>query len=214
MTTQAHAAPRVRGETARAQWQRRCGPTMVVAPRHRPKADRRRQARPDLPFDLHLVHEGDQFPAGFRRASGSLNGPHGCAWPDLTIATEDHKRADDSTSTSRSPTRFSRNPRSRTLRRNWRRVRHPSATSDGATPSKAIVHIIGPQLGLTQPGTTVGVRGNSHNLNPRGAFGAFGDGHRDLGGSSMVLATQTLPLAAVSRTMAVQCWTASCPPGC
>ena len=59
-----------------------------------------------------------------------------------------------------------------------------------ATPGQGIVHVIGPQLGLTQPGLTI-VCGDSH-TSTHGAFGAlaFGIGTSEV---EHVLATQTLP---------------------
>jgi 3-isopropylmalate/(R)-2-methylmalate dehydratase large subunit len=115
--------------------------------------------------------------------------------PDLTIATEDHNV----------PTvdidRPIADPVSRaqieTLRRNCAEfgVRlHPMGDAD-----QGIVHVIGPQLGLTQPGMTV-VCGDSH-TSTHGAFGAlaFGIGTSEV---EHVLATQTLPLRPF-KTMAV-----------
>ena len=74
------------------------------------------------------------------------------------------------------------------LRRQLRRVRHP-ALPDGS-PGQGIVHVIGPEQGLTQPGMTI-VCGDSH-TSTHGAFGAlaFGIGTSEV---EHVLATQTLP---------------------
>jgi 3-isopropylmalate/(R)-2-methylmalate dehydratase large subunit len=115
--------------------------------------------------------------------------------PDLTIATEDHN----------TPTididKPIADPVSRTqietLRRNCAEfgVRlHPLGDAN-----QGIVHVIGPQLGLTQPGMTV-VCGDSHTAT-HGAFGAlaFGIGTSEV---EHVLATQTLPLRPF-KTMAV-----------
>ena len=115
--------------------------------------------------------------------------------PDLTLATEDHNV----------PTidwdKPIADPVSRTqvetLRRNAEEfgVRlHPLGDID-----QGIVHIIGPQLGLTQPGMTI-VCGDSH-TSTHGAFGAlaFGIGTSEV---EHVLATQTLPQAR-PKTMAV-----------
>src|SRR5882762_8223384 len=115
--------------------------------------------------------------------------------PDLTIATEDHNV----------PTididKPIADPISRiqveTLRRNCEEfgIRlHPMGDAE-----QGIVHIIGPQLGLTQPGMTV-VCGDSH-TSTHGAFGALAMG---IGTSEVehVLATQTLPLRPF-KTMAV-----------
>ncbi|OBJ70404.1 3-isopropylmalate dehydratase large subunit [Mycobacterium sp. 1274756.6] len=147
---------------------------------------------PDLIYiDLHLVHEvtSPQAFDGLRLAGRPVRRP------DLTIATEDHNV----------PTihidRPIADPVSRTqvetLRRNCEEfgIRlHPMGDID-----QGIVHIIGPQLGLTQPGTTV-VCGDSH-TSTHGAFGALAMG---IGTSEVehVLATQTLSLRPF-KTMAV-----------
>ncbi len=147
---------------------------------------------PDLLFvDLHLVHEvtSPQAFDGLRQAGRPVRRP------DLTIATEDHNI----------PTidvdRPIVDPVSRTqvetLRRNCEEfgVRlHPLGDVD-----QGIVHIIGPQLGLTQPGMTV-VCGDSH-TSTHGAFGAlaFGIGTSEV---EHVLATATLTQTR-PKTMAV-----------
>jgi 3-isopropylmalate/(R)-2-methylmalate dehydratase large subunit len=153
---------------------------------------RRAEGEPDLLYiDLHLVHEvtSPQAFDGLR-----LAGRPGRR-PDLTIATEDHNV----------PTlnldRPIADPVSRTqvetLRRNCAEfgVRlHPMGDAE-----QGIVHVIGPQLGLTQPGMTI-VCGDSH-TSTHGAFGAlaFGIGTSEV---EHVLATQTLPLRPF-RTMAI-----------
>lgn len=147
---------------------------------------------PDLLYiDLHLVHEvtSPQAFDGLRLAG------RGVRRPDLTIATEDHN----------TPTQQIHlpiaDPVSRTqietLRANCAEfgVRlHPLGDIE-----QGIVHVVGPQLGLTQPGMTV-VCGDSH-TSTHGAFGALALG---IGTSEVehVLATQTLPLKPF-RTMAV-----------
>jgi len=147
---------------------------------------------PDLLYiDLHLLHEvtSPQAFEGLR-----LEG-RGVRRRDLTIATEDHN----------TPTldidKPIADPTSRTqietLRRNCAEfgVRlHPLGDAE-----QGIVHVVGPQLGLTQPGMTV-VCGDSH-TSTHGAFGALAMG---IGTSEVehVLATQTLPLLR-PRTMAV-----------
>jgi 3-isopropylmalate/(R)-2-methylmalate dehydratase large subunit len=147
---------------------------------------------PDLLYiDLHLVHEvtSPQAFDGLRLAGRAVRRP------DLTIATEDHN----------TPTldidKPIADPVSRTqietLRKNCAEfgVRlHPLGDVE-----QGIVHVVGPQLGLTQPGLTV-VCGDSH-TSTHGAFGAlaFGIGTSEV---EHVLATQTLPLAR-PRTMAV-----------
>jgi 3-isopropylmalate/(R)-2-methylmalate dehydratase large subunit len=115
--------------------------------------------------------------------------------PDLTIATEDHNvptvDIDKPIADPVSRTQVE------TLRHNCAEfgIRlHPMGDIE-----QGIVHIIGPQLGLTQPGTTV-VCGDSH-TSTHGAFGALAMG---IGTSEVehVLATQTLPLRPF-KTMAV-----------
>ncbi|GAC1324461.1 MAG: 3-isopropylmalate dehydratase large subunit [Mycobacteriales bacterium] len=147
---------------------------------------------PDLLYvDLHLVHEvtSPQAFDGLRLAGRPVRRP------DLTIATEDHNV----------PTvdidRPIADPVSRTqvetLRKNCADFGIRLHSMGDA--SQGIVHVIGPQLGLTQPGMTV-VCGDSH-TSTHGAFGAlaFGIGTSEV---EHVLATQTLPLAR-PRTMAV-----------
>ncbi len=139
---------------------------------------------PDLLYiDLHLVHEvtSPQAFEGLRLAGRSVRRP------DLTIATEDHN----------TPTleifKPIADPTSRkqieTLRANAEEfgIRlHSLGDAD-----QGIVHVVGPQLGLTQPGMTV-VCGDSH-TSTHGAFGAlaFGIGTSEV---EHVLATQTLSL--------------------
>jgi 3-isopropylmalate/(R)-2-methylmalate dehydratase large subunit len=151
---------------------------------------RRAENEPDLLYiDLHLVHEvtSPQAFDGLRLAGRPLRRP------DLTIATEDHN-------VPTLPGPIS-DPVSRTqvetLRANCEEfgVRlHPMGDDE-----QGIVHVIGPQLGLTQPGMTI-VCGDSH-TSTHGAFGAlaFGIGTSEV---EHVLATQTLPLKPF-RTLAV-----------
>jgi 3-isopropylmalate/(R)-2-methylmalate dehydratase large subunit len=147
---------------------------------------------PDLIYiDLHLVHEvtSPQAFDGLRLAGRPLRRP------DLTIATEDHNV----------PTvdidKPIADPVSRlqvdTLRRNCEEfgVRlHPMGDLE-----QGIVHVVGPQLGLTQPGMTV-VCGDSH-TSTHGAFGSIAMG---IGTSEVehVMATQTLSLRPF-KTMAI-----------
>ncbi len=147
---------------------------------------------PDLLYiDLHLLHEVTS-PQAFEglRLSG-----RGVRRPDLTIATEDHNvptvDVDQPIADLTSRTQVD------TLRRNAAEfgVRLHSL----GDAEQGIVHVIGPQLGLTQPGLTV-VCGDSH-TSTHGAFGAlaFGIGTSEV---EHVLATQTLPLSPF-RTMAI-----------
>ena len=138
---------------------------------------------PDLLYiDLHLVHEvtSPQAFDGLRLAGRTVRRT------DLTIATEDHNiptlDVDKPIADPVSRTQVE------TLRRNCEEfgVRlHPLGDAE-----QGIVHVVGPQLGLTQPGTTV-VCGDSH-TSTHGAFGAlaFGIGTSEV---EHVLATQTLP---------------------
>lgn len=139
---------------------------------------------PDLLYiDLHLIHEvtSPQAFDGLRLTDRKVRRP------DLTIATEDHNV----------PTldidKPIADPVSRlqvdTLRKNCAEfgVRiHSLGDID-----QGIVHVVGPQLGITQPGMTI-VCGDSH-TSTHGAFGAlaFGIGTSEV---EHVLATQTLPL--------------------
>ncbi len=145
---------------------------------------------PDLLYiDLHLVHEvtSPQAFDGVRLAGRVVRRP------DLTIATEDHN-----VPTTPGPIV---DPVSRTqvetLRTNCAEFGVPLHPM--GDPDQGIVHIIGPQLGLTQPGMTI-VCGDSH-TSTHGAFGAlaFGIGTSEV---EHVLATQTLPLVPF-KTMAV-----------
>ena len=150
------------------------------------------EGEPDLIYiDLHLVHEvtSPQAFDGLRLAGRPVRRP------DLTIATEDHNvptvDIDKPIADPVSRTQVE------TLRRNCEEfgIRlHPMGDVE-----QGIVHIIGPQLGLTQPGMTV-VCGDSH-TSTHGAFGAIAMG---IGTSEVehVLATQTLPLKPF-KTMAV-----------
>ncbi|MGQ7787319.1 3-isopropylmalate dehydratase large subunit [Nesterenkonia sp. PF2B19] len=150
------------------------------------------QRTPDLLYiDLHLVHEvtSPQAFEGLRLADRPVRRP------DLTIATEDHN----------TPTleidKPIADPISRkqvdTLRANAEEfgIRLHSLGDD----DQGIVHVVGPQLGLTQPGMTV-VCGDSH-TSTHGAFGALAMG---IGTSEVehVLATQTLSLKPF-KTMAI-----------
>ena len=147
---------------------------------------------PDLIYiDLHLVHEvtSPQAFDGLRLAGRPVRRP------DLTIATEDHNTPtwdiDKPIAEPPSATQIE------TLRQNTREfgIRlHSLGDAD-----QGIVHVVGPQLGLTQPGTTV-VCGDSH-TSTHGAFGALALG---IGTSEVehVLATQTLSLKAF-KTMSI-----------
>jgi 3-isopropylmalate/(R)-2-methylmalate dehydratase large subunit len=147
---------------------------------------------PDLLYiDLHLIHEvtSPQAFDGLRLAGRTVRRP------DLTLATEDHNvptiDQDKPIADPVSRTQIE------TMRRNAEEfgIRlHPLGDIE-----QGIVHVVGPQLGLTQPGMTI-VCGDSH-TSTHGAFGAiaFGIGTSEV---EHVLATQTL-MQAKPKTMAV-----------
>ncbi|MGC5246866.1 3-isopropylmalate dehydratase large subunit [Gordonia sp. DT219] len=147
--------------------------------------------QPDLIYiDLHLVHEvtSPQAFDGLRLAGRPVRRP------DLTIATEDHNVPTTKTDLIADPVSRTQ---VETLRRNCAEfgIRlHPMGDDE-----QGIVHVVGPQLGLTQPGMTV-VCGDSH-TSTHGAFGALAMG---IGTSEVehVLATQTLSLRPF-KTMAI-----------
>ncbi|GAB24354.1 3-isopropylmalate dehydratase large subunit [Gordonia polyisoprenivorans NBRC 16320 = JCM 10675] len=148
-------------------------------------------SKPDLIYiDLHLVHEvtSPQAFDGLRLAGRPVRRP------DLTIATEDHNVPTIKTDLIADPVSRTQ---VETLRRNCEEfgIRlHPMGDAE-----QGIVHVVGPQLGLTQPGMTV-VCGDSH-TSTHGAFGALAMG---IGTSEVehVLATQTLSLRPF-KTMAI-----------
>jgi len=150
------------------------------------------EGEPDLLYiDLHLIHEvtSPQAFDGLRLAGRQVRRP------DLTIATEDHNvptlNIDKPIADPVSKLQVD------TLRANCKEfgVRIHSL----GDAEQGIVHVVGPQLGITQPGMTI-VCGDSH-TSTHGAFGAlaFGIGTSEV---EHVLATQTLPLIR-PKTMAV-----------
>jgi len=147
---------------------------------------------PDLLYiDLHLVHEvtSPQAFDGLRLAGRAVRRT------DLTMATEDHN----------TPTIDILKPIADPVSKLQVDTLRANAAEFGVRIhslgdlDQGVVHIIGPQLGLTQPGLTV-VCGDSH-TSTHGAFGAlaFGIGTSEV---EHVLATQTLPQAR-PKTMAV-----------
>lgn len=153
---------------------------------------RRADNEPDLLYiDLHLVHEvtSPQAFDGLRLAGRPVRRP------DLTLATEDHN----------TPTLDIDKPIADPVSRAQVEALRTNAAEFGVRlhslgdREQGIVHIIGPQLGLTQPGMTI-VCGDSHTAT-HGAFGAlaFGIGTSEV---EHVLATQTLPQSR-PKTMAV-----------
>ncbi|MBL7493391.1 3-isopropylmalate dehydratase large subunit [Frankia sp. AgB1.9] len=153
---------------------------------------RRADGEPDLLYiDLHLVHEvtSPQAFEALRLAGRSVRRP------DLTIATEDHNV----------PTTDTLLPIADPVSRAQVEALRKNCADFGVRlhpmndPGQGIVHVVGPQLGLTQPGLTV-VCGDSHTAT-HGAFGALAFG---IGTSQVehVLATQTLPQTR-PKTMAI-----------
>ena len=139
-----------------------------------------------LYIDLHLVHEVTS-PQAFE--SLRLEGRK-VRRPDRTLATADHNvPTDGSTAAAQIRDHLSR-VQVETLERNCREFGVP-AYSIGSD-RQGIVHVIGPELGVTQPGMTI-VCGDSH-TSTHGAFGAlaFGIGTSEV---EHVLATQTLQQA-------------------
>ncbi len=150
------------------------------------------ESEPDLLFiDLHLVHEvtSPQAFDGLRMAGRRVRRP------DLTVATADHNV----------PTTDIHAPIADPISAKQLEVLAANCAEFGIVcypmghPNQGIVHVIGPELGLTQPGMTI-VCGDSH-TSTHGAFGAlaFGIGTSEV---EHVLATQTLPQARPA-TMAV-----------
>ena len=141
------------------------------------------RGEPDLLYiDLHLVHEvtSPQAFDGLRLAG------RGVRRPELTVATEDHNV----------PTVDIDKPIEDPISRKQLEVLRANCEEFAITlyrmgePGQGIVHVIGPEQGLTLPGMTV-VCGDSH-TSTHGAFGAlaFGIGTSEV---EHVLATQTLP---------------------
>ena len=144
---------------------------------------------PDLLYvDLHLVHEvtSPQAFDGLRMAGRPVRRP------DLTLATMDHN-----VPTVAGPNDPVSVRQIDALRTNCAEFGVPLFPM--GDPGQGIVHVIGPQMGLTQPGLVV-VCGDSH-TSTHGAFGAlaFGIGTSEV---EHVLATQTLPQRR-PRTMAI-----------
>jgi len=145
-----------------------------------------------LYIDLHLIHEvtSPQAFEGLRQAGRKVRRP------DLTYATVDHNVP---TTDRRLPIADAVSAKQvETLRKNCQDF--GICLFDLESPDQGIVHVIGPELGLTRPGMTI-VCGDSH-TSTHGAFGAlaFGIGTSEV---EHVLATQCLPQSR-PRTMLVQ----------
>lgn len=153
---------------------------------------RRADGEPDLLYiDLHLIHEVTSAQAfdGLRESGRVVRRP------ELTLATEDHNV----------PTVDIDKPIADPVSRAQLEALRANCAEFGVpvyslgSVEQGVVHVVGPQLGLTQPGMTV-VCGDSH-TSTHGAFGAlaFGIGTSEV---EHVLATQTLPLKPF-KTMAI-----------
>src|ERR1700710_1541246 len=147
---------------------------------------------PDLLYiDLHLIHEvtSPQAFEGLRLAGRPVRRP------DLTLATEDHNV----------PTTGINLPIADEVSRTQIDTLRANCAEFGVRlfpmgdAGQGIVHVVGPQMGITQPGMTI-VCGDSH-TSTHGAFGAlaFGIGTSEV---EHVMATQTLPLKPF-KTMAI-----------
>ncbi|MFO0958105.1 MAG: 3-isopropylmalate dehydratase large subunit [Isosphaeraceae bacterium] len=145
-----------------------------------------------LYIDRHLVHEVTSAQAfeGLRLSGRKVRRP------DLTFATPDHNVPTDDQLNIREP--MSRR-QVETLRNNCREFGIELYDVGGGR--QGIVHVIGPELGITLPGTTI-VCGDSH-TSTHGAFGAlaFGIGTSEV---EHVLATQTLWQGSNPRTLGVE----------
>jgi 3-isopropylmalate/(R)-2-methylmalate dehydratase large subunit len=157
---------------------------------------------PDLLYiDLHLVHEvtSPQAFDGLRAAGRKVRRP------DLTIATEDHNVPTTGITGPGVPLTGPDSPVTDPVSRTQVEALRKNAAEFGVRlhpmgdAGQGIVHVIGPQLGLSQPGLTI-VCGDSH-TSTHGAVGAlaFGIGTSEV---EHVLATQTLPQIR-PKTMAV-----------
>jgi 3-isopropylmalate/(R)-2-methylmalate dehydratase large subunit len=137
-----------------------------------------------LYIDLHLVHEvtSPQAFDGLRMTGRKLRRP------DRTVATVDHNVPTTSIADRLHIVDQTSSRQIDALRRNC--AEFGVELFDVQSPSQGIVHIIGPELGLTKPGMTI-VCGDSH-TSTHGAFGAlaFGIGTSEV---EHVMATQTLP---------------------
>src|SRR6266480_7469164 len=144
----------------------------------------RHEVAPGLLYiDLHLVHEVTSAQAfdGLRLAGRKVRRP------DRTLATADHNTPTDGTPTAARIKDVLSREQVQTLERNCAEFGVPIYSL--GSERQGIVHVIGPELGVTQPGMTI-VCGDSHTAT-HGAFGALAVG---IGTSEVehVLATQTL----------------------
>src|SRR5690348_4537138 len=151
------------------------------------------EGEPDLLYiDLHLVHEvtSPQAFDALRMAGRTVRRP------DLTVATEDHNVPTTGITGPDTPLRGPASPLTDPVSRVQVETLRKNCAEFGirlypmGDRGQGIVHVIGPEQGLTQPGMTI-VCGDSH-TSTHGAFGAlaFGIGTSEV---EHVLATQTLP---------------------
>src|ERR1700748_2647700 len=163
---------------------------------------RSKQGEPDLLFiDLHLVHEvtSPQAFDGLRAAGRKVRRP------DLTIATEDHNVPTTGITGPGMPLTGPDSPVTDPVSRTQLEAMRKNAAEFGVRlhpmgdAGQGIVHVIGPQLGLTQPGMPI--FGGAPHPPTHGAFGAiaFGIGTSEV---EHVLATQALPQIK-PKTMAI-----------
>ena len=168
MTMTTNSAPRTLFEKV---WQQH----LVASPAGEPSI---------LYIDLHLVHEvtSPQAFDGLRMAGRKLRRP------DRTVATVDHNVPTSSIADRLHIVDQIASRQIEALRKNC--AEFGVELYDVQSPSQGIVHIIGPELGITKPGMTI-VCGDSH-TSTHGAFGAlaFGIGTSEV---EHVMATQTLP---------------------
>ncbi len=178
MTTNAtspQTAPPSTTQTPRTMFEKVWQAHLVAEPANEPSI---------LYIDLHLVHEvtSPQAFEGLRLANRKVRRP------DRTVATVDHNVPTSSVQDRLLIADQIASKQVDALRRNC----HDFSIElyDVQSPNQGIVHIIGPELGLTKPGMTI-VCGDSH-TSTHGAFGAlaFGIGTSEV---EHVLATQTLP---------------------
>ena len=162
-------------QTARTLFEKVWQQHLVVAPPNEPSI---------LYIDLHLVHEvtSPQAFDGLRMAGRRLRRP------DRTVATVDHNVPTSSVQDRLHILDPISARQIEALRKNC--TEFGVELYDVQAPEQGIVHIIGPELGLTKPGMTI-VCGDSH-TSTHGAFGAlaFGIGTSEV---EHVMATQTLP---------------------
>ena len=158
---------------------------------------------PLIYIDLHLVHEVTS-PQAFDglRAAGSEGAANGPLRSRPSITTSRPSRGERPSRIRSRPSRF----------RPCRRTAGNSASSCSTSipPDQGIVHVIGPELGLTQPGMTI-VCGDSH-TSTHGAFGVPGVRHWDIGSGAR--AGDAMPAAAQAEDDEDRSERLACRKGC